>query len=195
MTFTGSREVRSEKIKQRQNLSDAEREALSSVISGQIAASDVFASARTVMLYSPVRGEVSLQFPDAVSRGKQFVYPVCLNRLEMAAFRPDRGWRTGLYGIREPDPACSARISPVDIDLVICPLTVFDDACHRIGSGAGYYDRFLPRCTRAIIAGAAYEFQKTEKIIPEPWDIAMDMVFTEKKIYLPEISSFFSVSP
>ncbi len=48
--------------------------------------------------------------------------------------------------------------------------------------GGGYYDRFLPRCERAVIAAVAYELQRVDELETEPWDVAMDLVFTEAEL-------------
>ena len=66
---------------------------------------------------------------------------------------------------------------------MICPCTVFDEACGRMGMGAGYYDRYLPKCAGAVIAAAAFEVQKAARAPMEPWDRAMELVFTESCVY------------
>ena len=53
----------------------------------------------------------------------------------------------------------------------------------RMGMGAGYYDRFLPKCTRADIVGVAFEAQKAEVLPADPWDRPMDIIYTEKRSY------------
>ena len=97
--------------------------------------------------------------------------------------RDEGAWAKGAYGILEPVWERALEITPQDIDLVICPCTVFDAACGRMGMGAGYYDRYLPKCSRAVIAAAAFEVQKAEYVPMEPWDRAMGMVFTEMCVY------------
>ena len=77
----------------------------------------------------------------------------------------------------------SVEIRPEEIDLVICPCTVFDEAGGRMGMGAGFYDRYLPRCVNARIAAVAFEAQKADCVPMEAWDRPMDLVFTEKAVY------------
>ncbi len=145
-------------------------------------------AAKTVMLYRAMRGEVRLQaIASALGREKDLVYPRCLpdGTLEVRRLTEPDAWISGPFGIEEPDPERSEPVDPRDIDLVICPCLGFDPGGHRLGMGGGYYDRFLPRCETAFIAAAAFEFQKVEALPSEPWDRAVDAVFTEQTIYRP----------
>ena len=49
--------------------------------------------------------------------------------------------------------------------------------------GAGYYDRYLPKCVNAAVFAAAFEAQKLEKVYTEEYDRAMDGVVTEEEVY------------
>ena len=87
-------------------------------------------------------------------RAKTLAYPVCGEGFSLTAAvpRPD-GWEVGLYGIRTPILSRSEVLRPDQLDLVLVPCTAFDTACRRVGMGKGYYDRYLPRCTRAVKLG------------------------------------------
>ena len=71
----------------------------------------------------------------------------------------------------------------MELDCALIPLLVFDSHGNRIGMGGGYYDKFFenPK-TRPLLVGIAYELQKAEKIIPQKWDVRMDMIASEKGI-------------
>lgn len=143
----------------------------------------VFEAAKTVMIYRAVGGEVRMQALESIAGSKKrLVYPRCVNTTDMQALHPLDGdaWRSGAFGIPEPDPVRSELVDPAEIDLVICPCTAFDDAGHRLGMGGGFYDRFLPQCKNAFIAAAAFACQRAQAIPAKPWDIPMDAVFTEE---------------
>ncbi|MGA0001768.1 MAG: 5-formyltetrahydrofolate cyclo-ligase [Steroidobacteraceae bacterium] len=75
------------------------------------------------------------------------------------------------------------------LDLVIVPCVAFDGAGHRLGFGAGYYDRhfsFLALRSawrRPLLVGLAFEFQRVDRLQPAPWDVPLWAVVTEKHFY------------
>ena len=69
----------------------------------------------------------------------------------------------------------------MELDCALIPLSVFDSHGNRIGMGGGYYDKFFENPKpRPLLVGIAYELQKAEKIIPQKWDVRMDMIATEQ---------------
>ena len=56
---------------------------------------------------------------------------------DLKQHHPDAELLEGYSGILEPLPERDA-VTP---DIVLVPLLGFDDQCHRIGYGAGHYDR------------------------------------------------------
>lgn len=180
--------LRKTKIKSRDAYGVEERQLRSRQIAEQILAAPEFRQARTILLYKGMRGEVRLeQIEKAVQSmpEKRLAYPLCVSDTEMIALHPvgADAWKKGYCGILEPMRERSIEISPEEIDLVICPCTVFDEAGGRMGMGAGFYDRYLDRCTHAVVAAAAFECQKTDRVPLEPWDKTMAIVFTEQAVY------------
>lgn len=88
--------------------------------------------------------------------------------------------RTGL-GVMEPkDPE---NVSPGEIDAVLLPGVAFGEQGGRLGHGAGYYDRFLPRLREGVLlVGAAYDWQVLPAVPLEPWDRPVDLVVTERRV-------------
>lgn len=179
--------LRKSKIKARDALTPEERERLSRLISERVAASEVFRRAKTVLLYRAVRGEVRLEALEAAARamGKRAAFPLCCGDHQMTALIPrgPEGWHAGYCGIPEPVRECSEEVPPEEIDLVVCPCTVFDESCNRMGMGGGFYDRYLSKYVRAKIVSVAFELQKAPAVPMERWDRAVDMTFTEESVY------------
>ena len=180
--------LRHRKISARDSLTVSERTQKSASVCEKIRSTKAYQNAKTILLYRAVRGEVSLepliQFAEA--DGKRIAYPLCISESQMEARIPvdENGWHPGAFHIPEPVPEHSDLVPPEEIDLVISPLTAFDESCMRMGMGAGYYDRYLPKCTNAEVMGAAFEAQKTGKVPAETWDVPLDAVITEKERYL-----------
>ena len=141
--------------------------------------------------YWAVGGELplNLAIPPLAERGQQFLLPVIGASGELR-FTP---WQAGdtvepnRYGIPEP---VSPRewFAPFQLDLVLVPLLAFDRRGRRLGYGGGYYDRsfaFLKdqvRPTEPLLVGIAYDFQELEAIQPEPWDVPLDYVATDREL-------------
>ena len=72
---------------------------------------------------------------------------------------------------------------------MIVPLLGFDDECHRIGMGGGYYDRsfaFVRRLKHVrgpFLLGLAHESQHVAQMHAKPWDITLDAIVTERQLY------------
>ncbi len=96
-------------------------------------------------------------------------------------WRPGDAVVEGKMGISEPSPA-AAEVAP---DLLFVPLAAFDRTGHRIGYGAGYYDRTLAalRARKKILAvGVAYASQETARVPHESHDQRLDFVLTEHEL-------------
>ncbi len=147
-----------------------------------------YQKANKVAAYIAVRGEIT---PDAIvhdawQSGKSIYIPVLTEdkHLLFTEYTHETPLRPNRFGIPEP-VSTTDPIEVKNLDLVITPLLAFDRDCNRIGMGAGYYDRTFAvhNAKQMTKAGLAYEFQKTAKIDAQPWDIRMDFICTEQKIY------------
>ena len=84
-----------------------------------------------------------------------------------------------------PEPPAEAEI--VVPDLLFVPLAAFDRRGHRIGYGAGFYDRTLAalRTEREVATiGLAYAAQEVLFVPNDDHDEPLDMVVTEKDVIL-----------
>jgi 5-formyltetrahydrofolate cyclo-ligase len=105
------------------------------------------------------------------------------SRLAFRLWRPGDPTRAGAMSIREP----LAEAPIVDPDLLFVPLACFDRGGHRIGYGAGYYDRTLSRL-RAMkpvhAAGVAFGVCEIAAVPYETHDQTLDAVVTEQATIL-----------
>jgi 5-formyltetrahydrofolate cyclo-ligase len=134
--------------------------------------------------YAPIRSEID---PVPLMRklaGVQLALPVIMagdQPLKFRAWSPNDRLQRGRLGILEP----SADAKEVIPEILLVPLAAFDRAGHRIGYGAGHYDRTLEqlRKMKAITAvGIAVAVQEVEAVPALLHDAALDYVLTETQM-------------
>jgi 5-formyltetrahydrofolate cyclo-ligase len=80
-----------------------------------------------------------------------------------------------------PYPVSSPLVTP---DAVLLPMNGWDTQGYRLGYGAAFFDRTLAGLAkRPVVIGVSYELARLESIYPQPWDIPMDYVVTERGVY------------
>ncbi len=130
--------------------------------------------------YLPHRGEYDCRpVLERVTRlGGRVALPVPLRPRSPMVFRlwtPGAPMAVGPGGIRHP--AEGPALAP---DLLLVPLVGFDNRGHRLGYGAGYYDRTLAAMAeRPVTVGVGFELGRLARLAPEPHDIALDWIVTE----------------
>ena len=175
-------------INARKGIPKDEAEQLSKKICDRLAESDAYKKAKVIMSYYPFGSEADVRFFNerAVNDGKTVALPICRGEGIMVAAVPQGADAlvTAEYGITAPVEEKSLLLEPSEIDLVIVPCAAFDGSSrNRIGMGAGYYDRYLPKCVNAVCIAAAYEAQQIKGVCAEEWDVALDGIITEKCQY------------
>jgi 5-formyltetrahydrofolate cyclo-ligase len=149
-----------------------------------------FTASRRIACYLSAEDEVdsSLILQRAWRAGKEVYAPVVGDRgaMQFRQLAPQTELQRNRYGLWEPQ--CDIAIAPRQLDLVITPVVAFDSRRHRIGMGSGYFDRcfaFLKhqrRWQRPKLIGIAFECQRIEEIVPNPWDVRLYRVITERRI-------------
>ncbi len=143
----------------------------------------VFEPGAMIAGFLPIRSEADIRplMARLKARGCRLCLPVVLDRetivfRELVAGAPlvDTG-----FGTAGPGPEAAI----VDPDLMLVPLSAFDDYGHRIGYGAGHYDRAIERLRKKgqspRLIGIAFDIQKVDRVPAEPHDVALDGVLTE----------------
>jgi 5-formyltetrahydrofolate cyclo-ligase len=141
----------------------------------------------TVSAYWPFRGEPDLRrlLERIQARGGRTALPVVIALRQPLIFR---AWakgdpmERGIWNI--PVPAAGAET--VDPDVVIAPVVGYDPVCFRLGYGGGFFDRTLAVMSkRPRFFGVGYAQAALATIYPQPHDIPMDLVLTEKGVVSP----------
>lgn len=178
--------LRRELLSRRQALSEPRRRAAEDAILQRLLSRPEWKRSRTVALYYPVRGEVSLLGLFEHAEGRVLLLPrVEGSELSFCRVNSLQELVPGAYGI--PSPPCEAASwSPQDIDLFIVPGVGYSERGHRIGYGGGYYDRVLAKKGNWQMAvGVAFSCQVLPGIPVEPWDRGVDLVLTEERVIFP----------
>ena len=112
-------------------------------------------------------------------RGHPIVLPQTPKRGNPLIFRL---WQPG--DPRVADPFGTMRPSGEECapDFLLVPLLAFDRRGHRIGYGAGYYDRTLATLPGRYRLGIAYAAQELDEVPAGPYDARLDAVATERGV-------------
>ena len=81
-----------------------------------------------------------------------------------------------------PYPKAGVELVP---NTVLLPMNGFDRQGYRLGYGGGFFDRTLEALKerRPAVIGVAFELAAIETIRPQPWDMPVDYVVTERGVY------------
>jgi 5-formyltetrahydrofolate cyclo-ligase len=163
--------------------------ARSAQIASRLLELDAFARARSVALFWPIeeRHEVDLRPLDASLRGRGV-------RVAYPAVDPDSGdmtlrfvshpetMRPNALGFCEPSSS-EPEATRGDLDAIIVPALAVDPRGHRIGYGAGYYDRVLPLfAPPAVAIAVAFDFQLVVEVPQTDRDVAVSWLVTDARV-------------
>jgi 5-formyltetrahydrofolate cyclo-ligase len=114
------------------------------------------------------------------TRGHPIVLPVTPPKGQPLTFRR---WRPGDTLVRER----FGTLRPIGEEMVpeflLVPLLAFDRRLHRLGYGAGYYDRTLALLPPGRFAlGCGFAAQEMDAVPVGPHDVALDAIATERGI-------------
>lgn len=182
--------IRSSLLRRRQGLRCDEVVQKSLKAQERLIAQPVFAQAKTLALYSPIRNEVETDhlLSVALATGKKVCFPcVSGENLNFFQVRTPRDLTPGCFGICEPSQKVD-EIDPALLDLLLLPGIAFDLRGARLGYGRGYFDRLLAdRCFSALCVGFCYDFQVQKRLPAEDHDQGVALLVTDQKIYSPSL--------
>ena len=132
----------------------------------------------------PMRSEVDVRpmMFGLMERGARLCLPAILDK-ETIVFRElHRGAPLVDMGFGTAGPGPEAEV--VEPSLMLVPLAAFDVRGHRIGYGAGYYDRAIARLQSnghaPRLVGIAFDCQEVERVPDEPHDVVVPEILTER---------------
>ena len=177
-------DMRNRSLKRRDAMTAEERRAKSLAIAthGAEALAPEIAGKR-VAGYHPIRSEVDVGLLMTLleNAGAALALRAVIDRetIVFRSFRSGEALVAGGFGTRAP----GEQAAEVDPDILLMPLSVFDEAGNRIGYGAGHYDRAIARLAgrgrRPLLVGIAFDLQEVPAVPAEPHDVPLDAIITE----------------
>jgi 5-formyltetrahydrofolate cyclo-ligase len=178
---------------QRAKLSVHDQTLASKKITEQLSQNILFQQSSTIAGYIATQREINpaLLLKKALDKHKGCYLPILQeNRLIFSAYDTNTLFNNNAFNIPEPLFSKESLIEPCDLDLVLVPLLGFTTEGQRLGMGGGFYDRsfsFLltkTRPSKPYLLGLAYEWQKLATFAACSWDVPLNAIITEKKVYL-----------
>jgi 5-formyltetrahydrofolate cyclo-ligase len=188
---TSTDQLRQRNRELRAKLEPTQLEAAATAVCERICALVEYQQAQKIAVYFAVNGEIGLMpvIDHALAQGKQIYLPnLDQKTLRFSPYDHAQKMRINRYKLPEPDVTDDEMLAASELDLVLAPLVVFDADRNRIGMGGGFYDRSFafrkePGCRRPQLIGVAHELQKVAQLVPEDWDVRLDMVVTDQATY------------
>jgi 5-formyltetrahydrofolate cyclo-ligase len=138
---------------------------------------------QTVSGFWPMRSEADIRplMYALREKGARLALPAILDKTTIIFRELVRGAQMIDMGFGTAGPGPEAEV--LDPALMLVPLAAFDGRGHRIGYGAGYYDRAIARLIerglRPKLVGVAFDCQRVDAVPDEAHDVALDAILTE----------------
>jgi len=169
------------------NQKEEDRIRKSGLIKDKLFADPGFRRSKTVLFYSSFNGEVDTFeiMKQSQKDGKQIALPaIPLKEKRIVPCLVDNlgdDLETGPYGIKQPRLDRAKTLTLDALDLAIVPGVAFDRDNHRLGRGAGYYDRFLASLPKGTLSiGLAFGFQLLDVLPRHEHDVPVSRIITDQ---------------
>lgn len=186
--MTDRETLRQQVKKLRQTISLEQKKLFAVKAAEQIFTLPIFQSAQHVACYLSTAQEISCEpiIQALFQLQKKCYLPIVDDKqkgqMRFIEFNQEAVLEPNRYQILQPVYNQKLIIPPEKLDLIIMPLVGFDRQGHRLGSGAGYYDRALANATHPCRLGLAFSLQELSNISAESWDVNLHIVVTEKEV-------------
>ena len=130
----------------------------------------------------PMRSEVDVRplMAALADKGARLCLPAILDRTTIVFRELVRGAEMIDMGFGTIGPGPEAAV--LEPAILLVPLAAFDRRGHRIGYGAGYYDRAIARLKakgEPRLVGIAFDCQEVDAVPDEPHDVIIPEILTE----------------
>ncbi|MCW2839654.1 MAG: 5-formyltetrahydrofolate cyclo-ligase [Aeromicrobium sp.] len=167
-------------------MDDHERSAAAEAIALHALAVPVIVRARRVACYlsMPAEPGTGPLIAGLLARGAEVVVPISRHdhTLDWVAYDPAAPVVASSLGIREPDGPTLGAAALDDCAVVIVPALAVDHEGHRLGRGAGYYDRALTRLSAPRCA-LVFTHELLPEVPREPHDVPVQMAVTPSGLF------------
>lgn len=185
MQITDKKELRDKFIAERNNINNSKKELLDKEITARFLMSKEYRNCDTVLLYMAKDNEISTLgiFYAALANKKEVAFPKCFDNKEMKYFKVKSlsDFEIGYCGILEPKEGLK-EISDFDKALCVTPCFCVDFDGHRVGHGAGFYDKFFDTKFKGEKVALAYTNSVLHKIDYDKFDVPVNIIVTDTYI-------------
>lgn len=177
---------RDELLARRRAQMATERDEAAEAIAQHVLALPVLARAQRVACYlsTPSEPGTAPLIAALHDRGVEVVVPISLadHSLAWVVHEPAAPLVTTTLGIPEPEGRQLGADALAACSLVIVPALAIDHAGHRLGRGAGYYDRALVHVTAPVCA-LVFTHELVPEVPHEPHDVRVQMAVTPSGLF------------
>ncbi|MEW6295292.1 MAG: 5-formyltetrahydrofolate cyclo-ligase [Candidatus Diapherotrites archaeon] len=148
-----------------------------------------FRKAKTLFSYISFKSEVRTHelIKEALKKKKRVVIPITdfkKNKIFLSEIKNfEKELEPTLIGLFQPKKEFLRPVNAKELDLIIIPGIAFDEKGNRIGSGKGFFDKFLSELPKKIpVIALAFESQLTKEIPCECHDMKVEKIITEERV-------------
>lgn len=177
-------EIRKKVRQARDQLTKAKRQEKSDVICEKLINSEAFKQAKCIYTYRDFGSEVCVRtlIDACFEQNKRIAVPKVFGKeLRFFYISSYADLTCGYAGIPEPIGGLP-KANETDA-LVIVPGIAFDRQRNRCGYGGGFYDRYLAVHKKHQTIALAFELQMVKCVPTDAFDISVQRIITEMKIY------------
>jgi 5-formyltetrahydrofolate cyclo-ligase len=180
-------DLRKKLLSQRNQLDEAFISEQSDNMAKQLYAWPYYQQAKIMMLFLSMKHEPQMMkiIANAWLQGKTVCVPSMRQEfgvMDAAVIHHMNDLVRGRLNLLEPNPINLEVLDPKIIDVIVVPGVGYDQKGNRVGMGAGYYDRFIPRAPQALLIGAVWSSQIVESIPCSYYDKPVHYLLNEDGI-------------